>query len=143
MASDLGALPDADSGVVDDAPEKPGVPTTLAEAAVQRAAAAERRRRSIAEFEAILSGTTDPEARLRIQKSIEQLRTGYLTEDYNYHVAVYNHAVSLANRRKYSEALALLEKSLPAIKNADLARDTRALIDRLKKDAARFGTPKS
>jgi tetratricopeptide (TPR) repeat protein len=98
------------------------------------------RQRSLKMYQEALAEATDPEVRRRLHALID----GLLDPDpdaYRRQVEAYNKAVELANRRDFAAAIALLEGMLPQIKARELAEQTQALLDRLRKDAARLHPP--
>jgi tetratricopeptide (TPR) repeat protein len=56
-------------------------------------------------------------------------------------IGVYNQAVELANHGNYKRAVSLLEKTLPEIKNPEMAGKLHELLERLKRDAVRQHKP--
>ncbi|HXH27416.1 MAG TPA: hypothetical protein VNL37_00110, partial [Candidatus Polarisedimenticolia bacterium] len=62
---------------------------------------------------------------------------GTVTDD-NHLVAIYNQAVKVANAGHLDDAISILERLLPQIRNDDLAAQTRALLERMKRDRERL-----
>lgn len=56
-------------------------------------------------------------------------------------VSVYNQAVESANHGNYKDAMSLLEKTLPEIKDPEMVGKFRELLERLRKDAAHQHKP--
>ena len=95
----------------------------------------------IASLEKAVASTTDPVERRRLQEQIERIRRTD-TASYNAQVAVFNRATDLANHRDYRGAIALLEKVRPDVREPNLAGQIDAMLERLKKDAAKSGSPR-
>ncbi|MBI4170033.1 MAG: tetratricopeptide repeat protein [Acidobacteria bacterium] len=87
----------------------------------------------LANMEEAIAGERDPEIKRNLEDHALELQE---LKEYNRQVDVYNEAVALANQGKFKEAIALIEKLLPQIKNHDLAVQTRTFLQQLKKDAA-------
>ncbi len=63
---------------------------------------------------------------------------GEPTAIYNEHVAIYNQAVGLANRRDYKGAVELLEKLVGQVHDRELRARITSFLAQLRKDAARL-----
>ena len=107
----------------------------------EKARRAEAKQAVLQLLQEALERTQDPDERRRLEESIRAHRDGSDAEDLNRQVAAFNRAVALANGRDYQDAIALLQKLQPDIKDPELAAQTRDLLERLRKDARRLQRP--
>jgi len=84
-----------------------------------------------------LKTMTDPATRERIESEIAS-REAALQPGAKSWAEIYNEAIAHANKREYTEAIAMLEDLLKEKLNPDLAEQVKTTLDRLRQDAARF-----
>jgi tetratricopeptide (TPR) repeat protein len=88
----------------------------------------------LANVDEAIAGERDPEIKRNLEGHVLKVQE---LKEHNRQVDVYNEAVALANQANFKDAIALLEKLLPQIKNQELAVQTRVFLQQLKQDAAR------
>ncbi|HKQ96514.1 MAG TPA: tetratricopeptide repeat protein [Candidatus Polarisedimenticolia bacterium] len=104
----------------------------------QEARARANSERYLADLRKALDEAKDPEARGRIQKLIDAVERSRNQMDLNAAAAIYNDAITAANRRDYARAISMLEDLATNELNPEMHATIDATLKRLREDAARL-----